>query len=153
MTETDPPARPGLHWRNTRRTEHLTVWIADPDYRLEGEGRRMGRSVRRDWVLYYRGREVSRPIRLAEGYRQAADHQRLLLAQPQRDRCTHGSGCPLHPTAWGIHDFTPSAADVLERLRTWAIDHEEYETQNQIGALAAELGVELPSLFTPGVNG
>lgn len=24
------------------------------------------------------------------------------------DACTHGDGCPVHPSAWGVHNFDPA---------------------------------------------
>jgi hypothetical protein len=34
-------------------------------------------------------------------------------------------------------------ADVLRRVMTWAVDHEQYETRKYLGNLAQELGVDL----------
>jgi hypothetical protein len=37
-----------------------------------------------------------------------------LAEQAQTDRCTHGADCPIHPDAWGLHNYDNRAAEAVE---------------------------------------
>jgi hypothetical protein len=62
------------------------------------------------------------------------------------DTCTHGADCTMHPDVNGVHNFDPTAADVLTDVLQWAIEHDDYEAQEYVRSLAARLSLLLPPL-------